>query len=314
MIEIIRYTPDRVAEWDSFVGRSKNATFLFRRGYMDYHADRFADHSLMLYEKGRLSALLPANDDGQGTLWSHRGLSYGGLLMDGHTRAAQVCEMMTAMNDYLRCRGFQRVVYKHIPWHYAQQPSEEDLFALTSVCRAQLLTRDVASVVVLPRRLSFTTLRKRGVKKGQRAGLSVRQLSDFSDFWRLLEHHLRQKFNAQPVHTLSEIMLLKSRFPDDIQLMGVCRDDELLGGTVLYDCGQTVKTQYIVASEEGRRQGALDFLFDRLLDHYAAEGRIFFDFGTSNMVADDSLNASLIFQKEGFGARAVCYDTYEWTL
>jgi len=31
-------------------------------------------------------------------------------------------------------------------------------------------------------------------------------------------------------------------------------------------------------------------------------------------VDNDDLNESLIFQKEGFGARAVCYDTYEWTL
>ena len=64
MIEIVRYTPDMAASWDAFVGQSKNATFLFYRGYMDYHADRFADFSLMFYDKGRLCALMPANDDG----------------------------------------------------------------------------------------------------------------------------------------------------------------------------------------------------------------------------------------------------------
>ena len=77
MVEIARYTPDKAAEWDDFVGKSKNATFLFHRGYMDYHADRFADFSLMFYYKGRLCALLPANDDGNGSLCSHRGLTYG---------------------------------------------------------------------------------------------------------------------------------------------------------------------------------------------------------------------------------------------
>jgi hypothetical protein len=110
------------------------------------------------------------------------------------------------------------------------------------------------------------------------------------------------------------MMLLRSRFPNNIRLMTVCRDEEILGGTLLYDCGQTVKTQYIMASDEGRRHGALDFLFDRLLERYELEGRQFFDFGTSNKVDNDDLNESLIFQKEGFGARAVCYDTYEWTL
>ena len=58
----------------------------------------------------------------------------------------------------------------------------------------------------------------------------------------------------------------------------------------------------------------MDYLFNQLLERYEAEGRKFFDFGTSNKVGNDDLNESLIFQKEGFGGRAVCYDTYEWTL
>ena len=314
MIEVVRYTPERKADWDAFVQTSKNATFLFFRGYMDYHSDRFRDHSLMFYDKGRLCALLPANDDGQGTLWSHRGLTYGGLLMDHRTKAAQACQMLLVMNDYLRQQGFSHVVYKHIPWIYAQQPSEEALFALVNVCRAQLRARDIASVVELDRRLPFSTLRKRGMKKGCQAGLSVEEQTDFRLYWHLLEQHLEQKFQARPVHSLDEIMLLKERFPDNIRLMTVCKDGVIVGGTLLYDCGQTVKTQYIVASKEGRQHGALDFLFSHLLDRYEAEGRQFFDFGTSNKVENDDLNEPLIFQKEGFGARAVCYDTYEWNF
>lgn len=314
MIEIVRYTPDKAEEWDAFVRESKNATFLFYRGYMDYHADRFADYSLMFYEKGRLCALLPANDDGCGTLWSHRGLTYGGLLMNNAIKAAQTCQMMTALNDYLRQRAFSRVVYKHIPWVYDTLPSEEDLFAIANVCHAQLRSRDIASVVILNRRLPFSTLRRRGVKKGLRAGLYVKELSDFTVFWQMLTQHLWQKFQAKPVHSIDEISLLKERFPNNIRLMAVCKDDSVLGGTVLYDCGQTVKTQYIMASDEGRAYGALDFLFDRLLDRFETEGRQFFDFGTSNRVDNDDLNESLIFQKEGFGSRAVCYDSYEWTL
>ena len=314
MFDIVRYTADKEAEWNAFVAQSKNGTFLFDRSYMDYHSDRFTDHSLMFFEKGRLCSILPANDDGEGTLWSHRGLTYGGLLMNNRCKAAQVCEMMTLLNDYLCGQGFMRVVYKHIPWFYTSQPSEEDLFALTHVCHAQLYTRDIASVVILGQRLPFSTLRRRGIKKGQQAGLYVKQQSDFSIFWQMLNKHLWHKFHAKPVHTLDEITLLKERFPDNIRLMTVCKDDEILGGTVLYDCGKTVKTQYIMASEEGRRLGALDFLFDRLLDRYEADGCLFFDFGTSNMVDNDDLNESLIFQKEGFGARGICYDTYSWTL
>lgn len=77
MFEIVRYTAQRADEWNRFVAASKNGTFLFDRRFMDYHSDRFSDYSLMVYLKGRLYALLPANADGQ-TLVSHGGLTYGG--------------------------------------------------------------------------------------------------------------------------------------------------------------------------------------------------------------------------------------------
>jgi hypothetical protein len=56
-----RYTAADQAAWGDFVRTSKNGLFLFERGYMDYHAERFSDHSLLVYdEKDRLTALLPA--------------------------------------------------------------------------------------------------------------------------------------------------------------------------------------------------------------------------------------------------------------
>lgn len=314
MFDIVRYTADRAEEWNRFVAQSKNGTFLFDRGYMDYHSDRFRDHSLMVYDGKRLFALLPACDDGQGTLWSHRGLTYGGLVMSDQCRAASVLDVFRLLNLYLRREGFQRVVYKHVPWPYSVWPAEEDLFAMVSECKAVVRSRDIASVVDLQRRLPLSTLRRRGVKKAVAAGLRVEQTTDFAAFWRVLEENLMTRFGATPVHTLSEITLLNARFPDRILLYGAYRDEELLGGTVLYACGQTVKTQYISATEEGKQKGALDLLFDRLLSHFATEGLRYFDFGTSNRVDNDALNAPLIFQKEGFGGRAVCYDTYEWSL
>ena len=41
----------------------------------------------------------------------------------------------------------------------------------------------------------------------------------------------------------------------------------------------------------------------------------YFDFGRSTENPDGSgLNEPLVFQKEGFGARGLCYDIYEWDL
>ena len=313
MFDIQRYTPDKASLWNEFLTRSKNATFLFDRAYMDYHSDRFIDHSLMVYKDSTLYALLPANAEGD-TWWTHHGLTYGGLVMSDKCRAAMVRELFKDLNDYLRLQGFNQVVYKHIPWHYCQHPAEEDLFALTNVCHASIRSRDVASVVMLQQPLTFSTLRRRGVKKAVAGGVQMKEMQDLEPFWQLLEENLWTRFHNKPVHTLDEIQLLQHRFPQNIRLFVAVRGERLLGGTLLYVNGQTVKTQYISANEEGKKVGALDYLFEQLLQQCARVGKQYFDFGTSNLADNDDLNDSLIFQKEGFGGRAICYDTYEWSL
>ena len=97
-LEIRRYTPAFADEWNQFVAASKNGTFLFDRRYMDYHADRFQDHSLLFFRRGKLYALLPANVDGD-TLYSHQGLTYGGLIMSDKTTAAEIVDIFRLLND-----------------------------------------------------------------------------------------------------------------------------------------------------------------------------------------------------------------------
>ena len=313
MIEIRAYSAEQFDEWNTFVAQSKNATFLIDRRYMDYHQDRFADCSLMFYLKGKPVAVLPAHREGD-SVYSHRGLSYGGLILSRKISAAQVCQLFDKLNDYWRGQGISHVEIKSIPWIYHRLPSEELLYALTKVCGASIKSRDVASVVMLDNRLPLLQLRRRGVKKAVKAGVQVVEEYDFSPFWQLLEANLMARYHTKPVHSLDEINLLKSRFPHNIRLFSVYNGNEIVGGTVLYIDGSVVKTQYISASEAGRHVGALDCLFSSLLDRFASEGYRYFDFGTSNFKTSDDLHESLIFQKEGFGGRAICYDTYQYNL
>ena len=71
--------------------------------------------------------------------------------------------------------------------------------------------------------------------------------------------------------------------------------------------------QYIATSDDGRSVGALDGLFSYLITEVFAE-KAYFDFGVSTEQGGRYLNEGLAFQKEGFGARAVVYDTYEIKL
>ena len=217
MYEVRRYTAERAGEWNQFVATSKNGTFLFDRRFMDYHADRFADASLMVYREQKLYALLPANRSGD-VLTSHGGLTYGGLVMSAHCSARGVQETFEAINDSLRADGIRRVVYKAVPWIYHRQPAEEDLYALTSVCHARLVIRDISSAIISDRRLRFAESRRSGLRKALRERLTVGETTDFAAFWRILDDNLSQKYGVRPVHSADELLLLHSRFPECIRL------------------------------------------------------------------------------------------------
>ena len=313
MPEITRYTASQSAEWNEFVQQSKQGTFLFHRSYMDYHADRFADHSLMVWHKGRLSALLPANEC-DSTLYSHQGLTYGGLITDQQGTSAFVCDTMAAINRYLVQQGFKQVVYKTVPWPYHRLPAEEDLYAITHVCKGQLTVRHISSTIDLSKRLPFTESRRSGLRKALAAGLQVREsgIEGLEGFWHVLSDNLSMKYAAQPVHTVEEMRLLMECFPQNIRLFTVEDGDKVMGGTVIYLTPQVAHTQYISASPEGKQYGALDLLFDYVLD-LDFDCR-YFDFGKSSDGDGDALNRPLIFQKEGFGGRGVCYDWYQWEV
>ena len=311
-MEIRRYRREDKELWNSFVSKARNATFLFDRNYMDYHADRFDDNSFMFYHKGKLKAVLPANVAGD-TLYSHQGLTYGGLLLDKKATVEDVLECFDSLNSWLRENGISKVVYKALPWIYQQYPSEEDLYALTWKCKAQLISRDIASSIVIDNKLKFAESRKSGIRKALSLNIEVGESNDVDGFWHVLEDNLGNRYNAKPVHTASEMKLLMSRFPNNIKLYVAKMNGEIVGGTLIYVTPQVVHTQYISASVEGKKHGALDLLFDYIINKVYANCR-YFDFGKSTEQGGAYLNEPLIFQKEGFGGRGVCYDWYQWEL
>lgn len=313
MFEITRYTADRKEEWDGFVKTSKNGTFLLDRNYMDYHSTRFEDHSLMFYRDGRLYAMLPANVK-DGVLYSHQGLTYGGLVMHEDASAANIATLFSELNALLKDEGISKVVYKPTPWIYHLLPSEEDLYALFKVCKARISARDISSTIIFDNRIKWHRDRRYGVNKARNNGVSVRRSDDLAAFWHVLDLNLGNKYGVKPVHTVEEMTLLKSRFPDNILLYVAEKDGETLGGTVLYVTNQVIHAQYISASPEGKRLRVIDAIYEVILNHDFADFRLYFDFGKSTEDLGTYLNENLIYQKEGFGARGVCYDTYEWDI
>lgn len=312
MFEIIRYSAEKTAEWDAFVYNSKNATFLLSRAYMDYHADRFSDCSLMFYLEGRLYALLPAERSGD-ELYSHRGLTYGGLISDHHATADKTLQLFEELNSWLASEGISRVIYKAIPHIYHKIAAEEDLYALFKVCHAELIARDIASTICLDAPLKWRKDRRYRLKKALEQGITVERSSDFAGFYGILDGNLSATYGVHPVHTLQELQLLATRFPRNIVLYTAHKDGRMLAGTVIYLTPCCAHAQYISASAEGKQLSAVDAIYHQVLN-FELLGYRYFDFGKSTEDHGHYLNASLIAQKEGFGGRGVCYDTYQWKV
>lgn len=310
-IEIKRYNPDLKELWDDFVESSKNGTFLFKRDYMDYHSDRFQDHSFLIYRKGKLYCLLPANIR-EDTLYSHQGLTYGGLVMSNKCTTQGILDVFEFLLKYISKESIKYFIYKPIPYIYSCLPAQEDLYALFRN-EAVIIVRNVSTTIFRPDSIKFIKDRRAAIRKAIANEVLVKESKDYISFWNILNQNLSTKYGTSSVHSLKEIELLASRFPDNIKLFSAYKNEKMIGGVVCYITKKVVHTQYISADPYGKSIGAIDLIIDHLLNQEFI-GIPYFDFGISNEDNGRYLNQTLIYQKEGFGGRAVCYDTYQITL
>ena len=306
MIEFCVYKENDAPAWNTFLATSKNGTFLFDRGFMDYHSDRFDDFSLMIFNEKKLVALFPANLSEDNILHSHAGLTYGGLVTGVNMTAALALIIFDELIKYLRENKIIQLHYKPIPHIYHRHPSEEDLHALFLV-GARLNRSDISSAIQLGSSPKFSKSKKRGVNKAKKADLIISKSDEWARYWQVLAANLC-RHNTKPTHSLAELRLLKCRFPNHIFLFAAHKQDDLLAGLVVFDCGSTIHIQYIASTEQGRNLGAVDAIVSHLVSLY--DQRDWLDFGISTTDQGRSLNVGLSRQKEMYGARTIVYQHY----
>ncbi|MGP9790240.1 GNAT family N-acetyltransferase [Roseinatronobacter sp. NSM] len=307
-LRIKRFHTDDTKLWNNFVATSKNGTFLHDRNYLNYHSDRFSDHSLIVTYKDKPVALLPANQSGK-ILQSHGGLTYGGFVTGKAMSADLMCDIFSELKDYLKSHDMDRLFYKSIPHIFHKYPAEEDLYAL-SVHGASTVSVDLASVIDINHGPGLSKSKKHGARKASASGLLVCETHDFTQFWDILTNRLKQAHQAAPTHSLDEIHILKQRFPRNILLFQAFDGQAIVGGIVVFDCENTLHAQYMATTETGRDLGALDLIMAHIAEAEFA-GRRWFSFGISTTDGGKTLNAGLCRQKEMFGARSVVFTKYE---
>lgn len=307
MFKFRRYADTDLETWNRFVAESKNGTFQLQRQYMDYHRDRFPDFSFLIFdEQDNLAGLLPANRTGT-EVYSHGGLTYGGVISDRRMTTTRMIELFGDLRDHLGSDGVSVLHYKLVPRIYHKLPAEEDEYALF-LNQAELKRRDVLAVLSPEFAGPIQKRRDRGAKKASRAGVTIKESDDLATFWQILDDNLGERYGRRPVHSLDEITLLRNCFPENIRLFVASADGRIVCGTLMYLSDQVAHSQYIASDAAGREVGALDLLFITLIEKL--RGFRYFDFGISTEENGTKFNKGLIEFKEGFGARAIVHNHY----
>lgn len=310
-IVIRKYIPDDYSLWNKFVANAKNATFLFHRDFMEYHSDRFEDYSLLVFdEKEKLIAILPANRVGD-TLFSHQGLTYGGLVITEKIILAETIAIVKDVLKFLDSNEIKTLNLKLIPSIYHKLPSNEIDYILF-LLEAKLYRRDSIAIVDLDHKLPISRIRKRGIEKGKFNNLRVEEVPVFDEFWdEILIPNLQNKYQVKPVHSIEEITYLKHKFPHLIKQFNVYFNTKIVAGITVFEKDNVVHPQYISGNELLNNElGSLDFLYNHLMNEVYIDKK-YFDFGISNENQGKKLNESLHYFKESFGARTINQDFYE---
>ena len=306
--KVVKYSSLYYDGWNDFVLSAKNSTFLFHRNFMEYHSHKFEDFSLLVYHNQKLIAVFPANIN-EGVVYSHQGLSYGGLILPHKITFKAVLETLNKLLIYLSAKNINRLIVKMLPKIYHLRSSDE-MDYLLFILKAKLIRRDISMVIFLRNKMEYATLRKRQLKKGLNNEMHFAIEDDMSSFWNeVLIPNIKNTYGVLPVHSLTEISTLKEKFPNQIKQYNVYCKNELLAGCTIFETDNVAHVQYISAKKENNI-GAIDYLINQLITK-VYKGKEYFDFGISNENQGQNINTGLLNWKQGFGASPIIHDFYE---
>lgn len=295
--KIHRYTSRNQIEWNLFVESSINGTFLLHRNFMDYHNDRFEDHSLLIYKNNTLLCCVPAHVNNH-IFYSHQGLSYGGLILNLEG-SSFIYDIVGSLLEYFRESAFAKAELQPPPLSYKTINSEivKSLknygFKINRVLHNQYVN--------LKEEVNVSPKKSIGYRNGKFDGLSIHKGSDFKSFWDfVLVPQLESRHASKPVHNAEEIELLHSRFPEQIIQHNAWRDGELLAGITFFIKDKVVKSQYASSSLKGMKTDAVGFIYMEAMKEFKEKGFSIMDYGPVNE-RDGAINEGLLRFKKQLG-------------
>jgi len=320
-MRVVEYTPEMLDQWEGFVESSANGTIFHLQRFLNYHPPgRFRHRHLMFYEGKKLVALVPGVDwqDGKRRVYiSHRGASYGGFVIPEGFGIKDAMEVVGTLLWWCKNKEYRELILTQTPQIYYSRPHNHIDFALMRN-GATFVKRELTSVIELKSSIDenfamFRSEARTATRKAMRNGVEVRLSDDFPEFYRILEKNLAMRHNVSPTHTLEELLLLRSFFPNRIMLWGAYYKGNLIAGVVIFITNpRALLAFYISHDERHQHLRPLNLLFYSVIK-WGIENRFrYLDFGTYTLNMEP--NFGLANFKEGFGALGYFRDTYRVVL
>ena len=316
-MEVKEFDDDKAKDWDSFVLYSSvNGTFLQTRNFLNYHPkDRFIDSSIMIYDGNKLAAVVPAceiiNEYGEKEFYSHKGSTYGGIIVGiKYYHAEALLEIVKSLDMYVGKR-FKSIVLKITADFHSRMRSdllqyvlEHEDYSSYSELNSYIDLYDVPLNV----RSYFDRNKNRNIKKCEDNDLSFRQISsndDIASFYKLLGINL-SKYNLKPIHTLDEILDFKnSRIPNNVKFYGVFKKEKMMAGGMMFifDQANTIHAQNLSADYRFNEYSPITYMYYKVIETAKSEGYRYLSWGISTEDKGKVLNLGLIKNKESYGSK-----------
>lgn len=315
MYEVIKYEDKYEQDWDRFINEeSINGTFLQSRNFLNYHPkDRFHDSSKILMKKNRIAAVLPGcivHNEDKTVFSSHAGSTFGGFVIHKKDyKATNILEMVDTIDNYLREKEVNKAVFKITSDIFCSESSELLQYVLFN--KGYDFYNEISTYIDLASydkdiRRNFTSGQKENLKNSMKNNLFFKQLNtndEISEFYNVLCDNLL-KYNAAPVHSLSEIIEFHHyRLKDIVLSYGVYFNNEMIAGSILFKFNKVIHTQYLAAKQDFLNYRPMTFLYYNLIKQARDMNFEKLSWGISTEDHGKVLNTNLISFKESFGSK-----------
>lgn len=320
-IDVYRFDESDSELWDEFVENSCNGTLFHLRSFLNYHIERtFKDHSLIFEKKGKRLAVFPSasihtkNGD---FLHSHPGATFGSFVTKFSPSLKESFDLANSLVQYARNESFSGIKITLPLDCYCESPSNYLEFALLKI-GFSYLKRDISSVMVLPSTIKDTMKRfkpshRQAIRKAEKQGVRIEQSTNFETFYTILKKNLSKRHGVSPTHSLKELELLQTIFPNRIMLHGAFIKDKMIAGVVSFILNKRVQLAFYISHDENfQEKRALNLLFYKIFKEAIQNGKRVFDFGI--FTVDGDPNFGLARFKENFGAMGMFRNTVELTF